>query len=306
MNNLNSRKVKWAKLLLGVGFFVLLLIAYVKIFAIGTPYTPGETLNPTCPPGEINCTVDISGAGGGTYTNLTPTISTVGGISSGSTFSSQTMTEMFDRLLYPYLAPAISLSVVPATGVREFGNTVASVTMNATTTKRSNDITSVDFYRGGTLLHSQASPIAGGGLETYVDSTPVTTNGVTFTTRAGDGTQTTISNSSSYTFVYPFYSGVGAQGLTGAQIRSTLTMLIKTPSNTTTVTSPSNQVFYLAYPDTSAGLTSILDTNGFETLSDYTLRSVSITGLDGTPQTYKVYEYKNLTTQSNFTNQFKF
>jgi len=82
--------------------------------------------------------------------------------------------------------------------------------------------------------------------------------------------------------------------------------LVKTPSNTTTVTSPSSQVFYLAYPNTSAALTSILDSNGFETISDYTLRTVSITGLDGSSQTYKVYEYNNLTTQTNFTNQFKF
>lgn len=306
MSKFNSNSFKWGKLLLGVGFFILLLIGYAKIFAIGTPYNPGETLDPTCPPGEINCTVNISSGAGGTYTNLTPTISSIGGISAGSTFSSQTMTDMFNRLLYPYLAPTISLSLSPATGVREFGNTVASVTMNATTTKRSNNITLVEFYRGASLIHTQVAPLSGGGLESYVDATPVSTNGITFTSKAGDGTQTTTSSGSSYTFVYPFYSGVGAQGLTGAQIRSTLTMLIKTPSNTTTVTSPTNQVFYLAYPNTSAGLTSILDTNGFETLSDYTLRTVSITGLDTTAQTYKVYEYKNLTTQTNFTNQFKF
>lgn len=248
-----------------------------------------------------------SGASGSDYTNLTPTPVTVGGIAAGSTFSAQTLEDMFNRLLYPYIAPSLTLSLSPANGaVREFGNDVATVTLNATTTKHTNDITLVEFYRGASLIHTQAVPIAGGGLESYIDTTPVTTNGITFTAKAGDGTQTTTSSGSGYTFVYPFYYGVGAQGLTGAQIRSTLTMLIKTPSNTTTVTSPSSQVFYLAYPATSANLTSILDTNGFETISDYTLRTVSITGLDGTLQTYKVYEYNNLTTQNNFTNQFKF
>jgi hypothetical protein len=245
--------------------------------------------------------------GGSDYTNLTPTPVTVGGIAAGSTFSAQNMEQMFNQLLYPYIAPSLTLSASPATGtVREFGNDVATVTLNATTTKHTNDITLVEFYRGASLIHTQVAPIAGGGLETYIDTTPVTTNGITFTAKAGDGTQTTTSSGVSYTFVYPFYYGVGAQGLTGAQIRSTLTLLVKTPSNTTTITSPSSQVFYLAYPDTSAVLTSILDTNGFETISDYTLRTVSITGLDGTPQTYKVYEYNNPTTQTNFTNQFKF
>ena len=248
-----------------------------------------------------------SGAAGSAYTNSTPTPITVGGIAAGTIFASQTMEDMFNKLLYPYIAPSLSFSVSPSTGtVREFGDDVATVTLNATTTKHTNDITLVEFYRGGSLIHTQASPIASGGLETYVDTTPVTTNGVTFNAKAGDGTQTTTSGGVGYTFVYPFYYGVGSPGLTGAQIRSTLTMLIKSPSNTVTTTSPSSQVFYLAYPNTSPALTSILDTNGFETLSDYTLRTVSITGLDGSAQTYKVYEYNNVTTQTNFTNTFKF
>jgi len=241
------------------------------------------------------------------FTNLTPTPVTVGGIAEGSTFNDQTVQEMFNQLLYPYIAPSISLSASPSTGtVREFGNLVISVTLNATTTKHTNDITSVQFFRNGSLTETQPSPIAGGGLETYTDTTPVTTNGITFTAKVGDGTQTVTSNGVSYTFVYPFYYGVGAPGLTGAQIRSTLTLLVKTPSNTTTTTSPNSQVFYLAYPNTSPALTSILDTNGFETIEDYTLRTVSISGLDGTAQTYKVYEYNNVTTQTNFTNTFKF
>ena len=43
-----------------------------------------------------------------TYTNLNPTTATVGGISAGSTFNAQTMTEMWDALLYPYQAPAFT------------------------------------------------------------------------------------------------------------------------------------------------------------------------------------------------------
>ena len=267
--------------------------------------TNGQVLS-TNGSGQLSWITAAGGSGSSNYTNPNPTPISVGGIAAGSTFNNQTMQNMFDQLLYPYIAPSISLSVSPSTGVREFGNSVATVTMNATTTKHSNNITLVEFYRNGSLTHTQSSPIVGGGLETYTDTTPVTTNGITFTSKVGDGTQTITSNGASYTFVYPFYYGVGAQGLTGAQIRSTLTMLIKTPSNTTTTTSPVSQVFYLAYPNTSPALTSILDTNGFETLSDYTLRTVTITGLDGTPQTYKVYEYKNVTTQTNFTNTFKF
>ena len=322
-------KSYWPKIIL-VLFFVVLIISYARIFAIGSPYKPGDTLDPSCPPGEINCTVKMGASvlpivdgsngqflktdGNGNiswsdlnYTNGNPTPNTVGGIAAGSTFSAQTMQNMFDKLLYPYITSSISLSTSPSTGtVREFGNSVPSIVLNATTTKRSNNITLVEFYRNGSLINSKPSPIPGGGVESYTDNNPVSTNGISFTAKVGDGTQTVTSSAVAYTFVYPFYHGVGAKGLTGAQIRSTLTSLIKTPSNTVTTSSPNSQVFYLAYPSTSPNLTSILDQNGFETISDFTLRTVSIVGLDGTSQTYKVYEYNNLTTQSNFTNTFKF
>ena len=42
------------------------------------------------------------------YTNITPTPTTIGGISAGSTFSGQTMQQMWDALLYPYQYPAFT------------------------------------------------------------------------------------------------------------------------------------------------------------------------------------------------------
>ncbi|MES2931051.1 MAG: hypothetical protein V4665_04710, partial [Patescibacteria group bacterium] len=38
-------------------FFMLLLGSYLHTFAIAEPYYPGETLDPACPPGEVNCIV---------------------------------------------------------------------------------------------------------------------------------------------------------------------------------------------------------------------------------------------------------
>jgi len=46
------------------------------------------------------------------YTNASATPSTIGGITSGSTFSLQTMQQMWDRLLYPYQSPAFSSFVM--------------------------------------------------------------------------------------------------------------------------------------------------------------------------------------------------
>jgi len=59
MKKLNLPKFHWAKLL-SVSFFILLLGAYANIFAIGSKYAPGATLDPACPPGEVNCTVNLT------------------------------------------------------------------------------------------------------------------------------------------------------------------------------------------------------------------------------------------------------
>ena len=44
----------------GVVIFVLLFGAYMKTFAIGSPYSAGATLDPACAPGEVNCIVEIT------------------------------------------------------------------------------------------------------------------------------------------------------------------------------------------------------------------------------------------------------
>lgn len=54
---------KYSKIL-SVFFFVVLLGSYAQIFAIGSPYSPGATLDPACAPGDTNCTVTPTSMGG--------------------------------------------------------------------------------------------------------------------------------------------------------------------------------------------------------------------------------------------------
>ncbi|MDD3663401.1 MAG: tail fiber domain-containing protein, partial [Candidatus Pacebacteria bacterium] len=53
-------KQNWLKVF-SVTFLLLFFGSYANIFAIASPYTPGETLDPTCLPGEVNCTVELGG-----------------------------------------------------------------------------------------------------------------------------------------------------------------------------------------------------------------------------------------------------
>jgi hypothetical protein len=60
-----------------------------------------------------------------------------------------------------------------------------------------------------------------------------------------------------------------------------------------------------AYPKSYGALKSILDPNNFETINGYSRSELSITGLDGTTQTYYVY-VSGATTVSAFTVNFKY
>jgi hypothetical protein len=60
-----------------------------------------------------------------TFTNLSPTPTSIGGISAGSTFSAQTMEEMWNTLLYPYQTPAFtSFNRTNLSATYEVGQTI--------------------------------------------------------------------------------------------------------------------------------------------------------------------------------------
>jgi hypothetical protein len=240
-----------------------------------------------------------SGGGGNSFDSSRPTtragvpVVNVGG---------STVQDFLNGYFFPAVGPTITLNASPSAGIREKGNSI-NIALSAIYTKQTNDITVFSIYKNSTLLYSDPSPSPTGGTASYTDNGIADT--VSYYATATDSTLTTTSNTLNYTYVYPFYYGVGAPGLDATAIAA-LTKLIQTKSNKTTVTSPTSQVYYFSYPQSYGNLTSILDQSGFETLGDYTLRTVTITGLDSNPIVYNVYEFNNLTTQVNFSNTYKF
>jgi len=294
---------KRSRIFFGAIIIVLSVVSISRAVALYT--ADSSTLDPQCAPGDTNCNVAPSAS----YVPQGVTINTVGGITSGTDLgtSAVTVQSILDKILYPYTAPAISLAISPGAGLREKGNSVSSVALTATTTKRTNAITAVTFKRNGTTITCTGanSVQANGGTQTCTDTTPVTTN-TTYTATVSDGTSTTTSNSQAYTFVSPYYYGVGAKGLTPAQVAGLTKVLQGNTATYRAVTSPSNQVYYFAYPQSYNALTSVLDNSNFETISDYTVTtSNSITNGYGDTDTYRIYEFKNLTTQSSFGNTYK-
>jgi hypothetical protein len=256
----------------------------------------------------INKSSDGNGSGGN-WTPLGITTFTVGGIAAGTDLGTDTIPieQTLWEAFYGDLAPTLTLTSSPTQGIKEFGDDITSILLMANTVKHSNPIAVVTFFRNGSLIatHDPAD-FPNGGTETYTDTTDITTT-TTFFARATDNIKpTSQSNTLTFTYVYPFLYGVhSATHLTGAEVYA-LTPILQVKQNTLTTTSPTNQTYVFAYPAAYGSLVSILDKNGFETINAYDVYTVSVTGLDGTPQTYNVYQLKLITTQVNFNNTYKF
>lgn len=127
-------------------------------------YTDGKSKSIALPTGGGGTAVYQTGGGGTeTYTNLTPTAVSIGGIPAGSTFDNMTMQEMWDALLYPYQTPIFSSFTSSMSTPIEVGSTIpaGSVTFLWNTTNSSNiaanSIKIDDITAGNTLASGLAN-----------------------------------------------------------------------------------------------------------------------------------------------------
>ena len=240
------------------------------------------------------------------YTNEMPTVTSLGGISAGTTFDNVPVKDLLTNLLYPYIAPTVSFSSNPGGQVREFGNPVTSVTLTANTTKKSKPITRVQFFKDNAVINTIESPKAGGGSETYVYSEPISAN-TTLKAKVTDGTTEVTSNGTTFTFVYPMYIGdVKASSPDQDTIKAMEKIVITKPASRAKTYTVTDSRFCIAYPASYGDLKSVLDANQFEILGDFVKEVKQVECLDGTQQNYNVYTFKNLVTMTNFTVTYKF
>ena len=128
------------------------------------------------------------------FQNPDPTTISVGGIPAGSTFPTQkTMQEMFDQLLYPYVAPLVSPSSL---GDRQFGqNPILPVNVTWSITKKKFNITSVSFSDGYVPVFTNGSQTQTHSFNTATYSqNPGISQTNTFGISVGDGTSIVTSN----------------------------------------------------------------------------------------------------------------
>lgn len=262
--------------------------------------------------------VDSSGLVGECYyTNLNPLEVAHGGATVGMTFTNQTMQQMFDCILFPYQSPTFSsFSMSGLTSVLECGVyfTGGSHTFSWGTTSSGNVQPNTIQIRDVTNAVNLATGLANDGTEVLDIGSDITktSTGVSHTWNIS-GTNThsgaITPRTTSITWYSPFYYGVGAPDLTVAQVQA-LTKSVSGFGDKAYQFSPVSQVYYFAFPAAYGELISILDTNGFETIADWTLRTEDFTNnptnYNGITVAYYVYEFNNLTTQTNFWNRFYF
>lgn len=242
------------------------------------------------------------------YSNQTPIVQSHGGIAAGETFNNVPITEMIDKILYPWVAPVVSARVAaPANGgTFEKGNTQNVTSITVTVTKKSSDITKAEIFDGSNSLGSKTGAdldtlnSTGSATFTFPVDVDVTAN-KSFQAKVTDAAEkVTTANTGSLSFVYPYYQGVvSADAAVNETVVKGLTKIIQAKGTKAVTYTASNQKMVFAVPKANGVIKTITDPNGFNVTDTFAQSEVSITGLDGTAQDYYVY-VSNATTVSAF------
>lgn len=203
-----------------------------------------------------------------------------------------------------YSPPSVSFTASGSGTIREKGNAVTAVDLDLSFTKVSEDVEEVRFYYDGGLVHTDNT------LNPAADSVSYNWTGSfadnkTFQAQVDDATNApAVTINRTFSFVYPYYFGVGAAGL-GAGVSALTKDIINSNANLTKSFSPNgSQKLYFAYPASYGALTAIYDVNNFNTLPDWTLTTTNITGLDGNPVSYRIYEFNNFAVAGTYSYNF--
>jgi len=220
---------------------------------------------------------------------------------------------------FKYVVPALTVALEEASipdpdqsHVVETGEVIASLALYVNLTKGRDAVTASTLTTPGSLTAAYAAE---------VDLVDLNTNGTqaitlnlsnvaasqTYTVNITDGINTPAA-SVSITFVKPFLYGSSATVLTTTHYTD-LQKLIQTQGNKAVAFNASEQYFWFGFPESYGTLTQILDQNGFDVTSAFSVFtpvSVTPTGLDvNTPSDYTFYR-TTLQTTINGTYTFKF
>lgn len=248
-----------------------------------------------------------SGTSDMTYIRNTPTTVSIGGLSSGTTPNYTTLQDVFDAMLYPFVAPSISLS---SSSLHEKGLTI-NKSMNYSVVLNSAIISTRNI-----LLNNIQEAVINNNSGTYNSSSNLTwVNSPnislyyphTFTFRTTYTNYSQQNSSISVEFAAPTYYGSLLFSDVNETNIKTLTKTIRKKANDSNLSfSPTLQRFVYAYPSSYGNLTTIIDQNNFNVFNSFDKTVVQFTLIDGSTEFYNIYTSNADTTQSGFKMTFNF
>ncbi len=249
-----------------------------------------------------------------TYTNSTPVPTTIGGITAGTTFSNQTMQQMWDALLYPYQAPAFTTFAITgqSTTVEVGASISGSQTFTWSTANSSNVQANSISVTDVTNSVGLATALSNDGSETILLPSPVVKTSLSSNTWRVSGTNSNLSIFSrdfTVNWFWRIYYGTSSNvTLTEIQIES----LANNPLANNIVGTYSyvgGDYKYFCYPDVYGSINTIKDS---ATLLNIAMASsiddgffsnfangiyygiVAVTNTNGVSTNYRVYRTKNI------------
>lgn len=209
----------------------------------------------------------------------------IGSVTNGKTYPAGTKLEQIIKdILISYTPPAVSLSTTPATKLYDIvTDTVATILLKASVTKKSNPVTKVSFYVGNDLVNEITTGVASGGnfQYQYTPATPINAD-TTFKATATDGKQAT-SSTYSIKFVAKSYYGICDASVSdpdSTTIKSGTGNLKDTRNLVYSgITTDWGKVFY-AYPKSFGALTYIKDEiNNINYFDSFQRSEVTVDGI---------------------------
>ena len=228
---------------------------------------------------------DETGGAGGSYSGTSGIA--IGGIKKNQTFTNATLQEMFDMLLHPYEKPTMTLGINPAKTIYDkVTETLASITINANVTKKTENIKEIRFYVDNVLVNTDTSHPNGGLVSyTHTFASPInTTFNVKIECEDIKGATSKVSANTNVYFVGKSYYGCLPEGTTidETSIKTLNTVLkkeLKYKYSGITTTGTNLYHIVLCQPKEFGIITSVKDALNFEYIQDYTVRDIIIDGI---------------------------
>lgn len=236
------------------------------------------------------------------------TVNALGGIPAGADLNNLTVREILAKLLYPYVAPVVSVTGTPNGGTYEKGDNKEITNVRVSVTKKSERIAKVEVFDGSVSLGiKEGDEVASGGTFNFTVSVPVNSVNKQLTAKVTDASNKVVSaNTDAFNFVYPYYVGVIAEdAVIDEALVKGLEKKVEVKGNKTIAYTCNNERMVFAYPKAYGALKTVIDPNNFDVTGTFTKQEVSITGLDGTAQAYYVY-VNGASTVENFNMKFNY